>query len=273
MSSSSDAAAAGIVIVMIAIMCLALLAYVVLAIIGVWKMFKKAGRPGWASIIPFYNVWVLGDIVFQSKGKKIGYLVSTIAYTVLAGMSGTTNLTMTLGSSTYSYSSSAVSGNAVVSGLLTIAAIAYLVFSILAAISTAKAYGKGGGFAVGLIFLGPIFYMILGFSKNIFYIGPEGIPANGVYPPGAYPQAQQPYAQMPQGQAYQPPQAYQPQAQPYQAQPYQQPQQAQAQPQTQAYQPQVQPQAQPYQQPVQQQPTQQPQAQPQYPQYPQYPQQ
>lgn len=28
-------------------------------IIGIWKVFVKAGKPGWASIVPFYNMWVL----------------------------------------------------------------------------------------------------------------------------------------------------------------------------------------------------------------------
>ncbi|MEC3974204.1 DUF5684 domain-containing protein [Amycolatopsis sp. H20-H5] len=31
----------------------------VLAIIALWKVFGKAGRPGWAAIIPFYNVYTL----------------------------------------------------------------------------------------------------------------------------------------------------------------------------------------------------------------------
>jgi hypothetical protein len=31
----------------------------VLAIIGLWVVFRKAGRPGWAAIIPFYNAYVL----------------------------------------------------------------------------------------------------------------------------------------------------------------------------------------------------------------------
>lgn len=29
---------------------------------GWWKMFTKAGEPGWAAIIPFYNLWVLNRI-------------------------------------------------------------------------------------------------------------------------------------------------------------------------------------------------------------------
>jgi len=35
------------------------LAILVVFIIGLWKVFAKAGQPGWASLIPFYNVYVL----------------------------------------------------------------------------------------------------------------------------------------------------------------------------------------------------------------------
>lgn len=45
------------------------------------------------------------------------------------------------------------------------------IINIFLAIKTAKAYGKGGGFAVGLYFLPFIFYMILGFG-NAQYVGP-----------------------------------------------------------------------------------------------------
>lgn len=38
------------------------------------------------------------------------------------------------------------------------------VLAILIAIKLAKAFGKGGGFIAGLILLGPIFYLILGFG-------------------------------------------------------------------------------------------------------------
>lgn len=39
-----------------------LIAWVVGIIIG-WKIFTKAGQPGWASIIPIYNTYVLLKIV------------------------------------------------------------------------------------------------------------------------------------------------------------------------------------------------------------------
>lgn len=34
---------------------------VVLAVViaGLWKAFEKAGEPGWAAVVPFYNLWVM----------------------------------------------------------------------------------------------------------------------------------------------------------------------------------------------------------------------
>lgn len=36
----------------------------VLAVVAMWKLFTKAGKPGWAAIIPFYNTYCLFDISF-----------------------------------------------------------------------------------------------------------------------------------------------------------------------------------------------------------------
>lgn len=35
----------------------------IIMIIAMWKLFSKAGKPGWASLIPIYNIWVLLEIV------------------------------------------------------------------------------------------------------------------------------------------------------------------------------------------------------------------
>jgi hypothetical protein len=35
------------------------LAMVVLVIVGLWRVFVKAGQPGWAVLIPIYNVYIL----------------------------------------------------------------------------------------------------------------------------------------------------------------------------------------------------------------------
>src|SRR5665213_2397896 len=34
----------------------------VLLIVAFWKVLVKAGKPGWISIIPFYNLWTLSEI-------------------------------------------------------------------------------------------------------------------------------------------------------------------------------------------------------------------
>lgn len=43
----------------------------VLAIAGMWKVFVKAGKPGWAAIIPIYNAVVLLEIA----GKPIWWII------------------------------------------------------------------------------------------------------------------------------------------------------------------------------------------------------
>ena len=60
-TTTSTAAAGGILAGMLVywIICIAL--YVVL-VISFWKVFTKAGKPGWASLIPIYNTWVLYEI-------------------------------------------------------------------------------------------------------------------------------------------------------------------------------------------------------------------
>ncbi len=35
----------------------------IIAVIGLWKVFVKAGEPGWAAIIPIYNVYIILKIV------------------------------------------------------------------------------------------------------------------------------------------------------------------------------------------------------------------
>lgn len=43
----------------------------VIVIAGMWKVFTKAGKPGWAAIIPIYNVIVLLEII----GKPVWWFV------------------------------------------------------------------------------------------------------------------------------------------------------------------------------------------------------
>ncbi|MBP8640192.1 MAG: hypothetical protein KBI01_04745 [Oscillospiraceae bacterium] len=109
--------------------------------------------------------------------------------------------------------------------LLLLIPIANIVIMIMTYVKLAKAFGKGGGWACGLIFLGCIFMPIMAFSKDIVYVGIPGKTPN--YGTGyGQPGYQQPGYQNPYSQGYQQPNGgYQQQG--YQAPPqqnaYQQP--------------------------------------------------
>lgn len=98
----------------------------VISIIAMWKIFTKAGEAGWKAIIPIYNTVILFKIAGISPWFVLGYLAAIIPF---------------------------------VGGLVALG------ITIYAMINLAKSFGKGGGFAAGLILLGPIFYMILAFGS------------------------------------------------------------------------------------------------------------
>lgn len=101
------------------------LAAVAIIIASVWKVFTKAGQPGWASLIPIYNIIVLLQIV----GKPLWWIV------------------------------------------LMFIPLVNVIVSVLVMIELAKRFGKGTGFALGLVFFGFIFFPILGFG-DARYQGP-----------------------------------------------------------------------------------------------------
>lgn len=51
--------------------CLIYLAILVLTVAGLWKMFEKAGKPGWAAIVPIYNIVVIIEII----GKPLWWIL------------------------------------------------------------------------------------------------------------------------------------------------------------------------------------------------------
>ena len=91
--------------------------------------------------------------------------------------------------------------------LLTFVPIANIVYAVMLVVRTAKAYGKGTGFGILMLFFPYICYPILAFSADTYYMGNPvlygstmgGYPQNG-YPQGGYPQNGYPqggYAQDP----------------------------------------------------------------------------
>lgn len=62
MDMYSNASVAAISAGILGIFYLIYIAILVLIIVGTWKVFVKAGKPGWASLIPFYSQYCLFDI-------------------------------------------------------------------------------------------------------------------------------------------------------------------------------------------------------------------
>lgn len=102
------------------------LAMGVIVLVAYWKIFKKADKPGWAAIVPLYNIYCMYEITFGN-----GWLF-----------------------------------------LLTFVPCVNFVFGIMMLFKLAKAFGKGVGFGFGLLFLQPIFILILGFDSSE-YQGPQ----------------------------------------------------------------------------------------------------
>ena len=130
------------------------LLWYVLQVIACWRLFTKAGEAGWKSIIPIYNNYMMYKIVWQTKFFWISLVLSFAVGIVNA----------TLGSS---------EGTATAALLvLFVIGILQLILTIMYCNKTAKAYGKGGGFAVGLLLLQPIFMLILGLGDSE-YLGAD----------------------------------------------------------------------------------------------------
>ncbi|MFT3841254.1 MAG: DUF5684 domain-containing protein [Myxococcaceae bacterium] len=62
------------------------LAIMVAVIAGIWKVFVKAGQPGWAAIVPFYNIYVITQIAGRPAWWIVLFfipLVSIVAAIIL----------------------------------------------------------------------------------------------------------------------------------------------------------------------------------------------
>ena len=65
------------------------LAIIVFVIAGVWKMFEKAGQPGWAAIIPIYNIIVMLQVAKKPVWWVLLYFIpiANIIVAVLVALS------------------------------------------------------------------------------------------------------------------------------------------------------------------------------------------
>lgn len=137
------------------VLMIALLVYGLIWVISVWRIFTKAGEKGWKAIVPFYNAYTLYKVAW--KKKMFWVMVGAAAFSGIVG-----GIVDGLGLQ--------IPENWMwISALVDLVCwIVVLVTEIRLQVKLAKAFGKGGGFAVGLIFLPIIFYPILAFGKAKF---------------------------------------------------------------------------------------------------------
>lgn len=118
----------------------------ILRIIGNWKIFTKAGQPGWKAIIPFYNTYIEYKISWKTSMFWIVLALSVLS-SVIESLGGSDPSTAVLLVSL-------------------VPAIAAAVIACVALYKLAVAFGHGIGYTIGLILLEPIFRIILGFGKS-----------------------------------------------------------------------------------------------------------
>ena len=58
------------------------LAFVVLIIASMWKVFTKAGQPGWAAIIPIYNLYVMLKIAGKPGWWLLLFLIPFVNFVI-----------------------------------------------------------------------------------------------------------------------------------------------------------------------------------------------
>jgi hypothetical protein len=123
---------------------------------GLWRVFDKAGYPGWAAIVPIYNGLVLLRITGYPDWLLIFQLLPGIV-DVFARIAPALGLFWT--------------------GLALVGGLGGLVVWILICFELARRFDQGAGFAIGLILLGFIFFPILGYGSAEYQGGGRRRPA------------------------------------------------------------------------------------------------
>lgn len=131
-----------------------------LIIIAMWRLFKKAGEPGFKVLIPVVNIYTYYKIAWTPLifWVEVVFIVVRLVFTTLAPH--LPKIIRTLAG-----------------GAMAIPLIVILVLTIVLALLTmfkfCKSYGKGLLFFLGLLFMFPVFILVLGFGKSE-YLGPGG---------------------------------------------------------------------------------------------------
>ncbi len=121
-----------------------------LQIIANWRIFTKAGESGWKSIIPLYGDYVSYRIAWQTSYFWLIFILGIVA----SGIEGAANPN---------------GDNMMLMAIVALIRLIIALIGIMYSVKLARAFGRGTGFAIGLIFLQPIFMLILGFGDDPYY--------------------------------------------------------------------------------------------------------
>ena len=126
------------------------LAWWILQIVANWRIFTKAGEAGWKSIIPVYSDYISYKIAWQTGYFWLVFILGLVASCI----------------QTYA---NPTGDNAMLLMIVSLIRIIAGIISIMYSVKLARAFGRGTLFAVGLIFLQPIFMLILGLGDDRYY--------------------------------------------------------------------------------------------------------
>lgn len=115
----------------------------IMYIIAMWSLFKKAGISGWKSLVPIYNYYLMYKISWSPFMFWINVLLS-ILISVLRLNDSTTYVVLAI-----------------------FAGIILAIINLVQTVKLGRAYGRGFAFILGLIFLNTLFVMILGLGRSI----------------------------------------------------------------------------------------------------------
>jgi hypothetical protein len=134
--------------------------FYLLNVIATWKLLEKAGEKGWKSLIPIYNSYLLYKIVGAKNWFWI-LLGTTFVGSIICTANGFDPNQMTTSQiEAYDYGAHPI----VVIALLVMAAVTIATL-IIYSMRTAKAFKKGVGYTIGLIFFPNLFLLILGLGN------------------------------------------------------------------------------------------------------------
>jgi len=115
-------------------LCIFVLICYIIANLGLCFTFRKASQPGFAAFVPFYREYIMCQVTGLNSWWTAIFAASCFIPMIGVFIS--------------------------------------LYFRVLVVVSMTKSFGKSDAWAIGLFFLGPIFYLILGVGSST-YLGPK----------------------------------------------------------------------------------------------------